>query len=245
MTMDELVDGCLLGDGHVGIKKTGGIRFSYKSIKEQYVRWLADFVNDHLFRNVKVQIIPGGTTTIQGNFCHYKTAFEYSFGATKLLTPFYDRWYRGGIKVLPDIKLTPNVCRCWYIDDGTIKVGKGQGANITLCCESFRDNDVENLVQMLFHIGIKARSQRRFDRKRIIISSVSVCDFLSYIGEPPTSDVEYKWDLKGYKRRTFVCPVCKTEITVGGYRTRKSCGDKKCRQILSTKARQGVILPGV
>ena len=91
-----------------------------------------------------------------------------------------------------DIKLTPLVCRQWYIGDGCLKHPKNGRPYIELSTCGFSISDVSWLVGELNKLGIKTT---RCNSNNIIeISTHSTRAFLNYIGECPVECYKYKWN---------------------------------------------------
>lgn len=91
-----------------------------------------------------------------------------------------------------DLKLTPLVCRQWYIGDGCLKKPRRGGPYITLATDAFPVLSVKWLVGQL--VNLRFRATRWKSENEISISAYSTKDFLDYIGECPVECYQYKWD---------------------------------------------------
>ena len=172
----EWINGELLGDGHLQ-SSTYSARFVYGSKYLEYINYVSDTLTE--FSIMQSGKIHKQVTCTIGY--HY-TSLSYSE-----LFDVWAAWYADGFKQVPrDLKLTPVVCRQWYIGDGCLK-----GKFIILSTDGFPRFDVEWLVEMLNKMGIFARRQPAHNT--IYIPARSTQSFLDYIGECPVECYKYKW----------------------------------------------------
>lgn len=145
-------------------------------------RWLAHKVQLHL-------------NTISGK----QNKINYHPAITKEW-PQRERWYPNGVKIVPkDLMLTPLICNRWHVDDVYMSiVDEKTICTISLCTDSFCDEDIDFLrLQIKDKIGIDSgiRTVHRKFKRIVIYTKKRVHDFLHYIGEYPSNDYKYKWDI--------------------------------------------------
>jgi len=177
----EWIEGELLGDGHLGTKSYLSAWFEYSSKYEEYIHYVADTLAGFSIEQVgKIRPIAG---------VH---AYRYTSRSYTELFDVWIGWYAFGRKEVPkDLKLTPTVCRQWYIEDGSLlKPGRVMPA-IRLATCGFSLTDVLWLITELKHLGFLATYQQH--NNSIYISAYSTKAFLDYIGECPVKCYEYKW----------------------------------------------------
>lgn len=192
----EFLSGELLGDGHLTSYNRQASAFTYTTKHEQYLRWLSnELAGFGLEQRGKINVYPRISSYASRSYIELKT--------------LHTKWYIANpwpgdrpmhIKIIPvDLKLTPLVCRQWYIGDGTFcKKWK----YITLCTQgflkgdnTFNRHDIDSLVSKLLMIGVKSTRHRD---GAIQVSVKSTKDFLSYIGPCPRAIQNvygYKWPL--------------------------------------------------
>jgi hypothetical protein len=173
----EVIDGELLGDGHLQRRRAENaarLRWSFKS--RQHIDLLCDEFAEFDPTVRRRRDRDGWTMWTQSN---------------QFLTGQHDRWYGTGMKRVPrDLRLTPLAAFHWYIGDGSID--KNQYA--VICSEGFPTEDNEFLVSLLAQIGIPASLQRRGDiGHRIYLGAKGTQPFLDYIGHCRVLDYAHKW----------------------------------------------------
>ena len=176
----DWIEGELLGDGSL-CSFTCTARFRYSSKHLEYINYVSDTLAQ--FGIMQAGKIRRRVTCAVG--------YNYSSLSYTDLFDIWVMWYAYGNKQVPrDLKLTPTVCRQWYMGDGSIH--KSSRA-IFLATNAFPVADVKWLVQQLAGIGILATHHSA--RNVIYIPAKATKDFLGYIGECPVKCYKYKWKL--------------------------------------------------
>ncbi len=203
----EFIEGELLGDGSIQPQNKYSAIYAHTSKHIEYLEWLSETFDG--FGIKQCGKINKGTLDTRLQF---KNSISYLYASLSYpeLLPIRNKWYRlynpatdplnwrhKYIKIVPrNIKLTPLVCRQWYIGDGSLhhkKYKKYQYNSILLCSEGFPIFDIEFLVKKLNELGFKSTKQKD---NNIYISMKSTPAFLKYIGECPINCYQYKWALK-------------------------------------------------
>jgi len=180
----EWLNGELLGDGCLQAMSPYSSIIYYSSRFNEYINYISNILGSYGIKK-------GGIYKV--NEIKWKEGYKYNSHSYIELKPIYDKWYPKGKKIVPkDLKLTPLVCRQWYIGDGYLnKEKKGRRAIILATC-GFPIEDVQCLNEKLKYMGFI--STVRPSNNTIRISVHSVLDFLHYIGECPVECYAYKWD---------------------------------------------------
>jgi len=180
----EWSDGELLGDGGIYSRNSYSAYFQYTSQYNKYAQYISDTLKSFGIEQ---------TGEIREYPKNEKYSYYYISRSYEELLPIRKRWYPESKKIVPrDLKLTPLVCRQWYIGDGYLHHRKGGKPSITLYTNAFPVGDVEWLVEKLKEFGFK--STRNPSNNTIAISAYSTKAFLDYIGPCPVKEYEYKWD---------------------------------------------------
>jgi len=182
----EWINGELLGDGCLTLPSNYSSYFSYGSKHLEYAQYVSDTLKSFGIKQV------GRIIKKQDKYKNY--AYFYVSHSYEELLSIRKQWYPNNKKIVPkDIELTPLTCRQWYIGDGCLIHKKNRNLNIVLATNGFPSEDVEWLVDQLNKIGFKATRQP--SQNVINISTISVKQFLNYIGECPVKCYQYKWRL--------------------------------------------------
>jgi len=200
----DWINGELLGDGCIQTRSQLTGYFVYTSKYLEYIKYVSDTLQ-------RFGIDRAGK--IRKNFNSKFNKYTYQYGSCSYyeLKILQEAWYLDGIKDVPmDIKLTPLVCRQWYIGDGNLYQGKECRPSITLATCSFSISAVNRLVKQLISMGF--HSTRKPSNNVIHISTYSTSAFINYIGKCPVDCYKYKWDLTLHKtfrerRETYVNPT--------------------------------------
>lgn len=188
----EWIDGELLGDGCLQLISPHLGKFAYTSRYLEYCEYISDTLDSF-------GIYQAGKIAKNRNTSHFnkntlnRYYYRYqSLGYPELLD-LYRKWYPKGIKIIPeDMKLTPLVCRQWYLGDGSLDFGNSRHAHIKLATYNFHQNDIERLVEQFKNLGFETK--RYSSSNCISISSNSTKDFFNYVGKCPIQCYQYKWD---------------------------------------------------
>lgn len=154
--LQEVLDGVLLGDASISIagRRSDVAYFTYGYAESQ--QDLTAIVAGYLGTNTRTQI---------------RTAPQQPFTVTNSAHPSFrsqhTRWYSNqGRKAVPrDLKLTPRMLAWWYMDDGSVCIGRPRPAaaggirsntvQARLYTNCFSKDDVDFLLSELLKLGIK------------------------------------------------------------------------------------------
>lgn len=189
----EVLNGCLLGDGHLS-KIRSNSYFSYTSSIENHVKFVynefSEYMNDIKFVNYYDK---------RTN----KTYYRYITNSilNEKFTELRNVWYPNGIKIIPnDVKLTNTTCLFWYIGDGNLCQGyeKEITSYLKLSTQCFSIEDIDNMLIP----QLKMFNAYRYD-KFVFISRKGIEKFLKYIGKCPFPEYEHKWEVFPYKNKNI------------------------------------------
>lgn len=185
----ELINGELLGDGCLTSSK-GNLNssFAYCTKNRKYLEWLINELNILDFSDIKEKRQMRWNLSI--------TFMTYT-ASNPTLTEIHKKWYRwelkkngkyGFVKHIPnDLKLTPIVCRSWYIGDGH----RPKYGGLIVATDDFDKNEIEKiLIKQLKNKGIDCWVTKY---NKLYIPADSKQTFLDYIGECPVESYKYKW----------------------------------------------------
>lgn len=185
ITAKEWLDGELLGDGCLSSYKYSS-RFSYASKYYEYIYYVAETLKSF-------GIAQAGKINRcfdQRMNCYY---YQYVSIMYDELLPIYELWYPNAEKIVPrDLKLTPLVCRQWYIGDGSLLHRKNRNDSISLSTCGFSKDDVEWLVIELNNLGFNSTRMPSANKIHIHVNSTKT--FLDFIGVCPVECYQYKWN---------------------------------------------------
>ena len=185
----EFLSGELLGDGSLNNRSSYSSCFEYGSKHKEYINYISNALKSFGIKQV------GHIHKVIHPKMNNCISYHYASRQYVELLPIRKHWYPEGKKIVPrDIKLTPLVCRQWYIGDGCLVHPKKGKSYIYLCTNGFTVEDVEFLIEKLNKLGFKATRQP--SSNNIYISSCSVKDFLKYIGKCLVECYKYKWEVK-------------------------------------------------
>jgi len=198
----EWISGELLGDGCLYSQSKYSALFSYGSKYWEYINYISDTLKSFgIEQSGKIQKCWKGKTHKNGEWVDrpvslFPYSFFYASKSYEELKPLRNKWYPDNKKIVPkDLKLTPLICKQWYIGDGSLIHPKKGNSYIILYTCGFPINDVEWLVRQLNKLGFK--TTREPSHNSIHISTCSTLAFLSYIGKCPCKVYDYKWKLGG------------------------------------------------
>ena len=197
----EVIDGCLLGDGFLRVwdKNSPTARPHFAKRNKYY---------DHVLFVAK-ELFPTRSQEAVRELHEYHDDKPYPLFALRSLVsdrliPFYERWYpkyNQQVKVVPkDIELTPKVMLHWFLDDGYSfrrrKESDVKQVIVAFCSESFSKDDQDLLREkMLYNFGIKSwlHKIKAGTGYRIEIPQSQSPSFFELIGKPPVPSLAYKW----------------------------------------------------
>lgn len=201
----SVLDGALLGDGHVA-KTNGNSQFVYRSSKIDHVVYVADFIKDYLTpetRDIKEKVTYDKRTDKE------YTSYSIRTINNSFFTELRNRWYPHGIKIIPpDIVLNNTNLLLWYLGDGgityTLKKGKVYSFQIKLSTHCFSENELSTILipQLSKYNPYLYRESNKTNNEQfsIRIPRTKSYIFLKDIGDCPIKSMQYKWDVPPYKR---------------------------------------------
>jgi len=187
----ELIDGEILGDGHLTFHSNrAGSQYMASSKHKEYLEWLSDkFTEFGIEQSGKIRFVSN----------KFGNAWNYSSKSYVDLKNIRLRWYPNDKKRVPvDINLSPITIRQWFIGDGNLYLISGKYPIVRFATYGYPKEDVELLVDKINNLGIKCT---RYPSDNCIgISRGSIGYFYNYIGECPEeikSVYGYKWRVGG------------------------------------------------
>lgn len=182
------IDGLMLGDGSVPLRKYGNPRCYTQGCKyKEYLKYIV-----HRFKKYGITFSPILTKWIKDFRCKNNGYFEsflqsHNYETFKIVR---ERWYdKNGIKHIPkDVIFTPDSILQFYLGDGNFY------REIKLCTDNFSLKDII-LLQKLFekHLKIKTRIAKSGSGYEIAIKKSDAEKFLRYIRKCPVKCYKYKW----------------------------------------------------
>ena len=201
----EIINGSLLGDGHISKTKKGNSWF----VKPQTARRI-EYLQWHFDKLVPYSSIVSRRTVhkpvhFNGVFSVHPTeTLDVAVFNSKSSTRFSELrklWYPEGKKIVPvDLKLTPLTTAIWFCDDGC---NQPKDRRALFCTEGFTVQDCEILISKLRDaVAVKChikKSPRRNSKPSVLISQTDYLTFLDYIRPHiPCRCFDYKASLNGY-----------------------------------------------
>jgi hypothetical protein len=196
--IQKIIEGCLLGDGHLELPKKGkNATFNYRTSSKQHAEFVHSFFKDlctNNYQNIKTSEIFDVRTN--------KTYINYFFKTKSLpiFTEQHKRFYLNKTKVVPsDLIIDNNVLLFWYIGDGELQ---SKGGFIKLHTNSFSYDEVTFLRDKLSLFDAKTYEKVK-NQYILTIPRKKVKDFFNMIGECPIPDYTHKWLLVKYKNKNI------------------------------------------
>ncbi len=189
----QVLDGCLLGDGTVAARRGRNARFQYGDIREDVVILVVESLRPLSMRAPYVRTDISGFPNSKPFFCTYSVASP-TFSAVR------GRWYNGKKFIPRDLVLTPTVCLFWYLGDGGLNRDR-----VNLSTQGFSWEDVEGVLLPKLHSAgfTSARAYAEKGNPRVYMNPVHSEEWLSFVGECPVSSMQYKWNVSGITRRAL------------------------------------------
>lgn len=177
----ELIDGAMLGDGHIGKAGSGWARFSIAHATTQR-EWLE--LKESALRGMPLRHFEREAYKQSGPACGIETTKSIYWRNQR------SRWYSAhGVKIVPDdIELTPLVLASWYMDDGSREPLGG----CVFCTEGFSHDEVWKLFWKLHSIGFHPRVYGRKRSLGIRILAKEFFKFCALIGQYVPPSMRYK-----------------------------------------------------
>ena len=196
---NQIIEGCLLGDGHITKPRGKSCQFSYCSSEYEHVY----YVYSKLKRMMAKEYGNGPKKYEYFDKRTNKTYIQYSIRSQSNITFHNLRklWYPHGIKIIPNIiKLTSTSLLFWYIGDGGLINGE-RCQYIKLSTNCFSDNNLLNILLPL----LKCFSPKLYGKKQkvIYIPHNKIKKFLDKVGNCPVECYSHKWKYKEYKYEIY------------------------------------------
>lgn len=193
----ELLNGAMLGDGHIGIGGNRSInaKFSYSSNRKDHVDYVFEQFKEYCSSGVKYREYFDKRTN--------KIYRQYAFVTRQLpqFTEVHRKWYIDKKKIIPsDLILKQKTVLLWYIGDGSLNKNNGEIILATNCFDVIQLQEI--IIPQLqdfdvnLSFNIKQQPLIRIPRK-------NVKQFLEYIGSCPFESYQYKWNYVEYKIKKF------------------------------------------
>ena len=197
--MYEILRGAMLGDGSLKIEKNGvNASFSYTSKSYQHVYYV---VKNFLEYRSGIGIRNNDVYDKRTDKTYYK--YQFTTVTSPTFTEEYYKWYIDGIKHIPeDLKLTPLICKIWYLGDGSLRNLCNNTQDVVLCTNCFNKDEIKQILLpqlQMFNAKLYKTANLKNGQESFLIrigKKVDVKKFLDYIGECPFDDYRYKWDIK-------------------------------------------------
>lgn len=168
--LEVFLEGLLLGDGHLSLRKGGlSAQYEHSDKRREYLEWLSAELSE---RGVE----QSGSIRALNNGC-----FAYKSLAYRDFASLHERWYGSGSRAIPDgFEVGPTHLKHWYIGDGTYSEGQ-YSPNVTIALDFQAAPDaavpVDSIRESLAAVGIDTTRRA----KVIYIRVDSVERFFSYI----------------------------------------------------------------
>lgn len=197
----QVIDGCLLGDGSV-LRKNDRLtaHFSLTTIHEEFATHLQKILP---FPKIKVkERIKKDNVVFHGKTYKCNDAYNVTSTADKSLNKFRSEWYPDGRKIVPkNLQLTPITVKYWFYGDGgtsfiRYKSDEHAYVRIFLCTNGFTVDDCELLVEKLLLLGLKFTIYLSRNQPVLVaLKSSIVHNFFDYIGKCTVHCFNYKWKI--------------------------------------------------
>lgn len=185
----EILNGCLLGDGHL-TKSNINSSFNYLSSIRNHTKLIYTQFSGF-----------GGSVkrkeTYDKRTLNIYISYRYLTKTNETFTKLRNIWYPSGIKIIPkNLKLTKLTCLYWYIGDGSLSQNykKKETSYLKLSTNNFTCADIDNILLPQLN-EFKAYRWENL----IFIPRRNINDFLNYIGDCPFPEYEHKWNVFNYK----------------------------------------------
>lgn len=198
INLQNIIEGCLLGDGHIEINKSGvNGSFKYRSSSYEHVKFVHSFFKEFCSKNFNE---PKKSEYFDRRTQKKYVSYYFNTLTNEIFTTQQKRFYRERVKIIPkDLVLNPINLLFWYIGDGELETNYGY---IKLHTNSFSKDEVIFLNNQLTEYDSNLLKKR--DGEYLVrIPRRKVKDFLFNIGECPISDYNHKWDFVEYKNKNI------------------------------------------
>jgi len=178
---EQILNGHLLGDGHIERTRTKNARFSIsrKSTDKDYLLWSVKHFENFIYSSGVKERDRYNKDTQRTQHC-----IELRTKASPIFTEYHNQWYNNHKKIIPpDLTLTPLTLAVWFCDDGTLRY-HSRNISLTLATNSFSYQEDCFLLKQLQDIcGEKIQIYPQRTNQFVISSSRSkeINNFLDYI----------------------------------------------------------------
>lgn len=201
----ELLTGLLMGDGDLHRRGDPNPLFRIRMTNREFLEYLdgclgvlsrgvfLDRSADEMASQAKSNKAAGLENFETVNEENYNDLYGLRTVSHPDLHQFTD-WYSSGTKRFPpDLELTPEIAKMWYVCDGWIASDSRSTDSDRVMVKAKNEADrQEYLVNLFEAVGFKAG----FSRYAIQISAEETEDILDWMGPAPPG-FEYKWRTKG------------------------------------------------
>lgn len=200
---EDILFGGLLGDACLIKNKCNSLLAYLSSIKE-HTEFFSSFFTEFVPKR-RVDIIKNNNIFDKRTQKNYN---QYSFRSISNITftNYRNMWYPDNKKRIPkNLILNPTICLIWYIGDGSIQQDYkyNRTSLLKISTNNFLPEDIEDIILPQLK-GFEAYMRYNENKPVIIIPRRKIPEFLSYIGECPIQDYEYKWKVFDYKDPDYI-----------------------------------------
>ena len=186
----EMMNGWLLGDGHLGYSNSGQTYFQMTSKHEEYIKYIKNILEKE---KLKCYILKCFNKKQQTYYWKLNTNRTVQFKKLR------DKWYFDRNKIVPqDIVLSNDAIKNWIMDDGS--VDKRDGI-LTLNTQGFTKKGCEFLSEKLNRIisvgKISINMVKRAKYPVIKINRIATESLFNIIGKCYINCFQYKWERGG------------------------------------------------
>jgi hypothetical protein len=169
----EVMDGLLIGDGHLNIQndcKNVMFEISQTEKRSEFIYWIVDFFDKYNieYRLYKKDGYKRDYIKKNGKSGYVYPQLKIRTKRYKLFNSIYHKHYNGKGRLIPeDIKLTPLQLAIWYMSDGDLKYDKRSGSyQIRIATHRYYIDDLKWLVDEINKLyGIKFNIYRECKNK--------------------------------------------------------------------------------
>lgn len=171
-SLRDFLYGTLIGDGYLRKNKGGKSNYGYSDVSKNVILYVANELTRNKF---------------ECNIYYHAGVWVVETKRYKKLSDFRNLFYPNEKLITPDICLTPNILKWWYIDDGTYIKNKGGAAKIYCKKDQRYNKHVHDQLKQILNWDIK------WQKDGIYIPSIKMNEFFNYIGGCPIKEYLYKW----------------------------------------------------
>ena len=198
----SIFDGIIISDGYLKIgKKSKNASFSLTTSVLEFAQKTFSIFPDFPWATTPIRIMNRYDKRTNK---YYKSIFLES-RVSDFFTLQRKRWYPDGKKIVPkDIFIDKDFLLWWYIGDGHLhrKKSRHKYRRVILSTDSFCVPDIYFLIDKLRNL--LGNNVYLENKKRIVISSQSLCQFIDIIGTvSPIKHYQYKFDFGQYLDKEY------------------------------------------